>query len=105
MMGHVLTYNRLKALSFLHSAIYLGLLIVWIIPGLAGATFVLGMAHGIGWIVMVGLALLAVTMSVVPFWLGVTIAIVGAVGPFAGSAGFIVHDRRADAAQPHGATA
>jgi uncharacterized membrane protein YbjE (DUF340 family) len=90
----VLTYGLIKALSFTHSAIYLGLLIVWAIPGLAPAEFVLGMAHGLGWFVMCGLAIAGVRRRIIPFWLGVAVAIVGAVGPFFGSAGFIYNDRR-----------
>lgn len=101
----MLTYSRLKALSFLHSGIYLGLLLAWVIPGLAGPTMVLGWAHGVGWFVMVALALVAVRRGIVPFWLGATVAVVGAVGPFAGSAGFIVNDRRSQALAPSRATA
>lgn len=94
----MLTYRRIELCSFVHSAIYLGLLLAWAIPGLAGPTFVLGMAHGLGWFVMVALSLVAVRRRVIPFWLGVTVAVVGAIGPFAGSIGFVLHDRRRRAA-------
>jgi hypothetical protein len=88
------SFRTLKLLSFTHSAIYLGLLIVWLAPGLAGAERVLGWGHGVGWIVMSLLAVDAVRRRVIPLWLGVMVAVVGGVGPFAGSAGFVVEERR-----------
>jgi hypothetical protein len=88
------TFEQLKALSFFHSAIYLTLLCVWLAPGAKQAELVFGWAHGIGWIVMSLLCVDAVRRRVIPLWLGVTVAIIGGVGPFAGSAGFVVEDRR-----------
>jgi hypothetical protein len=88
------SFEQLKLLSFTHSAIYLTLLTVWLVPGLAGAELVFGWAHGIGWILMSLLCIDAVRRRVIPLWLAVTVAIVGGVGPFAGSAGFVVQDRR-----------
>ena len=44
--------TTLKWLSFTHSAIYLTLLVVWIVPGLHALEFVFGLAHGLGWIAM-----------------------------------------------------
>jgi hypothetical protein len=93
------SFRRLKLLSFTHSAIYLGLLVVWIVPGLAGLERVFGWGHGIGWIVMSLLAVDAVRRRVIPLWLGVTVAVIGGVGPFAGSAGFVVEERRRSALQ------
>jgi hypothetical protein len=40
-----------------------------------------------------------VRMRVIPLWLGVMVAVVGGVGPFAGSIGFVVHERRAAPAE------
>jgi hypothetical protein len=88
------TFGRLKLLSFTHSAIYLTLLTVWIVPGLKQAELICGWAHGIGWIGMSLLSIDAVRRRVIPLWLGVTVAIIGGVGPFAGSAGFVVEERR-----------
>jgi hypothetical protein len=88
------TFQQLKLLSFAHSAIYLTLLTVWLVPGLRTAEMVFGWAHGIGWIVMSLLCIDAVRRRVIPLWLGVTVAVIGGVGPFAGSAGFIVEERR-----------
>ena len=91
-----MNFEQLKLLSFTHSAIYLTLLAVWIIPGLAGAELVFGWAHGIGWIVMSLLCIDAVRRRVIPLWLGLMVAVVGGVGPFAGTIGFIVLERRQD---------
>ena len=41
------------------------------------------------------LCIAAVRRRVIPLWLGVMVAVVGGVGPFAGSIGFIVDERRA----------
>ena len=89
-----MTFEQLKLLSFAHSAIYLTLMTVWLVPGLARAEQVFGWAHGIGWIVMSLLAIDAVRRRVIPLWLGVTVAVIGGVGPFAGSVGFVVQERR-----------
>jgi hypothetical protein len=87
-------FRTLKYLSFLHSAVYAGLLTVWLLPGLPEAEMAFGWAHGVGWIVMSLLCIGAVRMRTIPLWLGVTVAVVGAVGPFAGSIGFVVCERR-----------
>ena len=89
-----MSFEQLKLLSFAHSAIYLTLLTVWLVPGLEGAETVFGWSHGIGWILMSLLAIDAVRRRVIPLWLGVTVAVIGGIGPFAGSAGFVLHDRR-----------
>jgi hypothetical protein len=91
----VITFNRLKYLSFTHSAIYLSLLAVWLSGGPEGLRMVLGWAHGVGWIVMSILCIVAVRLRVIPLWLAVMVAVVGGVGPFAGSISFVVCERRA----------
>jgi hypothetical protein len=93
-----MTFEQLKYLSFTHSAIYLTLLVVWLVPRLEGATTVFGWAHGIGWIVMSLLCVDAVRRRVIPLWLGVMVAVVGGVGPFAGTIGFVYAERRPKAA-------
>ena len=95
----MITFARLKYLSFTHSAIYLSLLAVWLSGGPEGLKAVLGWSHGIGWILMSLLCLAAVRRRVIPSWLGVMVAVVGGVGPFAGSIGFVVHERRAAPAE------
>jgi hypothetical protein len=88
------SFTTLKRLSFTHSAIYLTLLVVWIVPGLHTLEFVFGMAHGLGWILMCVLVLAAVRARVIPLRLGVAVAVVGAVGPFVGSYEFVREERR-----------
>ena len=90
-----MTFARLKYLSFAHSAIYLGLLTMWLSDGPDPVRTALGWAHGIGWIVMSLLCIAAVRKHVIPLWLAVMVAVVGGVGPFAGSISFVVCQRRA----------
>ena len=94
-MRRVLTFTRLKWLSFTHSAVYLGLLVLWATPGEQGAEAAFGWGHGVGWIVMSLLALVAVRLRVISLPLAVLVAVVGGIGPFAGSVGFVVEERRA----------
>ena len=84
----------LRALSFANSAIFTALLVFWLVPGAEGATTVCGWGHGSLWIVLTLLSVEAVRRRAIPFWLGVVVAVVGGVGPFAGTAGFVVETRR-----------
>jgi hypothetical protein len=95
----VITFNRLKYLSFAHSAIYLTLLTLWLTDGPDALRQIFGWAHGIGWIVMSLLCIAAVRKHVIPLWLAVMVAVVGGVGPFAGSISFVVCERRAAPAE------
>ena len=92
------SFRTLERLSFTHSAIYLTLLVVWLVPGLHGFEYVFGWAHGLGWIAMSLLSLNAVRARVIPLRLGVAVAIIGAVGPFVGSYEFVREGRRRAAA-------
>src|SRR4051812_28963356 len=95
-----MSFRTLKYLSFTHSAIYTALLVLAITGAADGAKYALGWAHGVGWIVMSLLCIDAVRRHVIPLWLGVMVAVVGGVGPFAGSLGFIYAERRADVRPP-----
>ena len=97
-MSGLLTFQRLKVLSFTHSAIYLCLLAAWLLPGAQREELVFGWGHGVGWIAMSLLCVEAVRRRVIPLWLGVMVAVIGGVGPFAGSAGFLLEERRARSA-------
>ena len=88
----MITFTRLKYLSFAHSAVYLTLLVLAVLNQPAKLYF--GWAHGIGWIAISLLCIAAVRLRVLPLWLAVTVVIVGGLGPFAGSAGFIYDERR-----------
>ena len=93
-----LSFTTLKRLSFTHSTIYLCLLAVWLIPGLASAEMVFGFAHGVGWICMVLLILLALRARVVPMRTAFAVTVLGGIAPFFGSWEFVQESRRRDAA-------
>lgn len=98
-----LTFRRLESVSFGHSLIYLGLLLcAFVLGNPQPETFLLGMTHGLLWIGMSLVCLLAARWRVIPFWLAVTIAILGGLGPFAGSIGFVICERRRSDAAPSG---
>jgi hypothetical protein len=91
----VFRFRFLRGLSFTHSLIYAALLYVAFLAGKPEpATFVLGTAHGVLWIVMSALCIGAARRRVIPFWLAVVVAVIGGLGPFAGTIGFVVADRR-----------
>jgi hypothetical protein len=89
-----ITFGRLEAASFTHSAVYLALLVCAF--GLGNPepeTFILGLSHGVFWIAMSLVCIAAARLHVIPFWLAVTVAVLGGLGPFAGSVGFLVAAR------------
>ncbi len=92
--GPSLSHGALKKLSFAHSTVYICLLIVWLVPGLALATSIFGFVHGIGWILMVLLILLALRARVVPLRTATAVAVLGGIAPFFGSYEFIRERRR-----------
>jgi hypothetical protein len=93
-MGAI-TFGRLKVVSFTHSCIYLALLIcAFVLSNPQPATFIFGMAHGLLWIGMSLICIGAARARVIPYWLAVTVAVLGGLGPFAGTIGFIVEERR-----------
>ena len=89
-----MSFATLKRLSFTHSAIYLTLLTVWLVPGLHPLEFVFGLAHGLGWIAMCMLCIDAVRRRVISLRLAVAVSVIGAVGPFVGSYEFVREGRR-----------
>ena len=91
-MSAVLRRPVLRYGSYAHSLVYTVLL--WAaFTDREGLVSVLGWVHGIGWIVMSLLCLAAVKRRVIPPWLGVMVAVIGGVGPFAGSLGFYLEER------------
>jgi hypothetical protein len=94
-IARAVTFRRLEAVSFTHSAVYLGLLVcAFVLGNPEPETFVLGLAHGVMWIGMSLVCITAARLRVIPFWLAVTVAVLGGLGPFAGSIGFVVVERR-----------
>ena len=91
----LVTFRRLEIASFVHSAIYTGLLVCAFALGAPQPeTFWLGLAHGVMWIAMSLICIAAARARIIPFWLAVTVAVLGGLGPFAGSIGFVVEQRR-----------
>jgi hypothetical protein len=46
------------------------------------------------WIAMSLVCIAAARLRIIPFWLAVTVAVLGGLGPFAGSIAFVVTERR-----------
>ncbi len=86
-------FNLLRAMSFVNSTIFTALLFFWIAPGYATETAVFGWMHGCMWIALSILSLIAVRLHVIPFWLAVVVTVIGGVGPYAGTYGFVVESR------------
>jgi len=90
----VITFRRLEVASFTHSAVYLALLVcAFALGNPEPETFILGMTHGLLWIGMSLVCIWAARMRIIPFWLAVTVAVLGGLGPFAGSIGFVIAER------------
>ena len=92
----MITFGRLKRASFAHSTIYLALLVSWA-AGWHPGQLIFGYGHGIGWFVMVGLSLAGLRRRVIPLYVAVCVAVIGAVGPFVGTASFLYAQRHARA--------
>ena len=93
-MRRILSFAVLKRASFAHSAIYVALLAVWLLPGLHGPEFVFGLGHGVGWILMSLACIVGVRLRTIPLGLAVAVAVLGGIGPFFGTAAFVLEDRR-----------
>jgi hypothetical protein len=92
-MNRLMRRDFLRHCSYAHSIVYSVLL--WAaITGREDIVAVLGWVHGIGWILMSLLCLEAVRRRVIPSWLGVMVAVIGGIGPFAGSIGFYLEERK-----------
>lgn len=93
-MKSLASFRFLRALSFVNSTVFTGLLIAWLVPGLHAEEMIFGWAHGWMWIVLTVLCILAVRLRTIPFWLAVVVAVIGGLGPYAGSVGFVVAGRQ-----------
>ena len=77
-LRRLLSFERLEAVSFFHSLVYLALLIVAF--GLGNPqpyTFVSGLSHGLLWIGMSLVCLTAVRLRVIPLRIAVAVAVLG----------------------------
>lgn len=74
-------YRAVRWASWLELVLFAGLLVVWLGPGMEGATFVFGMAHGLGFIALALLVWVAVLRHEAPYTLlAATLTPVGPVG-------------------------
>lgn len=83
------TVRVLAPLSLLHSVIYTALLVVWLVPGLKGAEFVFGLSHGLGWIAMSLVCVMAAARRLLPVRTALAVAVLGGIGPFIGTYEFM----------------
>ena len=89
------TFRRLEAVSFFHSCVYAALIVCAItLPSGSRATYFLEWTHGLLWIGMSLVCIAAARARIIPFWLAVTVAVLGGLGPFAGTIGFVIESRR-----------
>ncbi len=89
-----LTFARLKWTSFTHSCVYTALLICAFAAGSPQPlTFVLGLTHGVLWILMSLACIAAARLRIVSLKLAVAVAVLGGIGPFFGSYQFIREER------------
>jgi len=103
MFTRAVTFNRLEAVSCLHSCVYLALLInAFALGGPEPENLILGLSHGLLWIGMSLVCIAVVRRRVIPFWLALTVAVLGGLGPFFGTAGFIYETRRRARQSPAG---
>jgi hypothetical protein len=89
------TFRRLEGASLTHSLIYFALLLcAFALGNPEPETFLFGMAHGLIWIGMSLVCIAAARARIIPYWVAVTVAVLGGLGPFAGTVAFIICDRR-----------
>ncbi len=90
----LVTLTRLEVISFVHSCIYIALLVCAVaLHNPQPATTILGFTHGVVWIGMSLLCIVAARYRVIPWWLAVCVAVLGGIGPFFGTAGFVIETR------------
>jgi hypothetical protein len=85
-------YVWVKRASYFELALFASLLIVWAIPGLEYETFLLGLSHGIGFVLLAVLILVAVLRHEAPYTL--LAATLTPVGPVGSVIAIAVIDRR-----------
>jgi hypothetical protein len=90
----VTLFSLLKTISFFSSTAFALLLLFWLAPGFKTETAVFGWVHGFTWIGLAMLAAYGQRRGAIPFWLAFLVVVIGGVGPFAGSAGFVYETRR-----------
>jgi hypothetical protein len=89
-----LTFTRLKWMSFTHSSVYLALLMSAFAAGKPEPlTFILGLTHGLMWILMSLACITAARLRVISLRVAVAVAVLGGIAPFFGSYEFLRETR------------
>jgi hypothetical protein len=91
--ARTVTFGRLESVSVVHSFVYIGLLLAAFALGKPEpATFLLGMAHGLLWIAMTCLCVVAAALRIVPQRLAFAVVVLGGLGSVTGAfiGGFVV---------------
>jgi hypothetical protein len=89
-----LTFTRLKWTSFIHSCVYLALLVSAFAAGKPEPlTFILGLTHGVMWIFMSLASITAARLGIVSLKTAVAVAVLGGIAPFFGSYQFFREGR------------
>jgi hypothetical protein len=97
----IFTFDRLEVVSLIHSTIYFALLLsAFVLDGPQPYTFIFGLAHGLIWIAMSLISVLAVRYRVINLRLAVAVAVLGCVAPFFGSAEFLRQNHQMKVAKP-----
>lgn len=97
-----ITRGFIKWCSFFFSSVYTVLLVLWLGEvGPPALKTVFGFTHGIGWFFMVALALYGLKARLIDLRLALAIAVLGAIGPYFGTAEFVWQDRRRSASPTH----
>jgi hypothetical protein len=74
-------FGWVKVASYVELALFAALLVVWLGPGMHGATSVLGLAHGLGFLALAALIWVAILRHEAPYTLlAATLTPVGPVG-------------------------
>jgi hypothetical protein len=74
-------FARVKWLSWLELAVFAGLLVVWLAPGMEGATKWFGWAHGLGYLALCAAIFYAILRREAPYTLlAATLTPVGPLG-------------------------
>jgi hypothetical protein len=85
-------FGWVKVVSWVEAAVFAALLVVWLIPGQEDATFVLGLTHGLGYIGLCLLILVATVRREAPWPL--LAASLTPAGPFGTVIGIELIERR-----------
>jgi len=91
----IVTYRRLEVASIVHSVIFIGLMISAFLAGKPEPiTFVLGFTHGVLFMAMAAVCIVAARYRMLPPEVVVAVVVFGSIGPVLGSIWFIRYSRR-----------